>query len=71
MQACIIERQPWLSTFRKQKILIERKLIDISFFVGSSTPFHIRVQFGPGLRDESPEDNLGMCLKYEQLPCVS
>ncbi|XP_065219957.1 uncharacterized protein LOC135845378 isoform X2 [Planococcus citri] len=37
----------------------------------STTPFHIRVQFGPGLREESPEDNLGMCLKYEQLPCIS
>ncbi|KDR10193.1 uncharacterized protein LOC110838169 isoform X1 [Zootermopsis nevadensis] len=35
----------------------------------SSTPFNIRVQFGPGIREESPEDNIGMCLHYEQLPC--
>lgn len=35
----------------------------------STTPFNIRVQFGPALRDESPDDNLGMCLKYEQQPC--
>lgn len=48
-----------------------RKVTKFNLFVGSSTPFHIRVQFGPGLRDESPEDNLGMCLKYEQLPCIS
>ncbi|XP_057652599.1 uncharacterized protein LOC130891716 [Diorhabda carinulata] len=33
------------------------------------TPFVIGVHFGPSLRDESPEDNLGMCLVYKQLPC--
>jgi hypothetical protein len=38
-------------------------------FAGSTTPFNIRVQFGPGIREESPDDNLGMCLRYEQLPC--
>lgn len=40
----------------------------------STTPFNIGIQFGPGVtstaRMESPEDNLGMCLKYEQLPCA-
>lgn len=33
------------------------------------TPFVIGVHFGPSRRDESPEDNLGMCLVYKQLPC--
>ncbi|KAG8224759.1 hypothetical protein J437_LFUL005328 [Ladona fulva] len=36
----------------------------------STTPFHIQVLFGPGVREESPDDNLGMCLRYEQLPCI-
>ncbi|KAF5295150.1 hypothetical protein FQR65_LT10538 [Abscondita terminalis] len=36
----------------------------------SVTPFMIGIQFGPGVREESPEDNLGMCLKYEQLSCA-
>ncbi|KAF5284411.1 hypothetical protein FQA39_LY17086 [Lamprigera yunnana] len=36
----------------------------------SVTPFTIGVQFGPGSREDSPEDNLGMCLKYEQIPCA-
>lgn len=40
-----------------------------SIFSGSIKPFNIRVQFGPGLRAENPDDNLGMCLKYEQVPC--
>ncbi|KAL0274704.1 UNVERIFIED_CONTAM: hypothetical protein PYX00_002768 [Menopon gallinae] len=35
----------------------------------STIPFNIRVQFGPALREESPDDNLGMCLKFEQQPC--
>ncbi|KAJ8915019.1 hypothetical protein NQ315_015994, partial [Exocentrus adspersus] len=35
----------------------------------SATPFVIGVHFGPSARDESPDDNLGMCLTYEQLPC--
>ncbi|XP_054267082.1 uncharacterized protein LOC128989235 [Macrosteles quadrilineatus] len=35
----------------------------------SIKPFNIKIQFGPGLRAENPEDNLGMCLKYEQVPC--
>ncbi|XP_047106141.1 uncharacterized protein LOC124775354 [Schistocerca piceifrons] len=37
----------------------------------STTPFNIRVQFGPGKENESPDDNIGMCLRYEQLPCTS
>lgn len=36
----------------------------------SVTPFHVGVQFGAATQDESPEDNLGMCLRYEQLPCA-
>ncbi|XP_048510341.1 uncharacterized protein LOC105692582 [Athalia rosae] len=36
----------------------------------SATPFHIRVAFGPGEDNgSSSEDNVGMCLSYEQLPC--
>ncbi|XP_015598807.1 uncharacterized protein LOC107269457 isoform X2 [Cephus cinctus] len=36
----------------------------------SATPFHIRVAFGPGEDTGiSPENNAGMCLSYEQLPC--
>ncbi|KAJ8959223.1 hypothetical protein NQ318_022485, partial [Aromia moschata] len=35
----------------------------------SVAPFVVGVHFGPGSREESPEDNLGMCLTYEQLPC--
>lgn len=35
----------------------------------SATPFTIGVHFGPSSREESPEDNLGMCLTFEQLPC--
>lgn len=34
------------------------------------TPFTIGVQFGHATKEESPEDNLGMCLFYEQLPCA-
>lgn len=37
----------------------------------SALPFHIRVAFGPGEdTGTSPEDNVGMCLSYEQLACV-
>lgn len=38
---------------------------------GSTTPFELRVQFGPGDKEENPEDNLGMCIRYEQQPCKS
>ncbi|XP_076167852.1 uncharacterized protein LOC143146961 [Ptiloglossa arizonensis] len=37
-----------------------------------ATPFRIRVAFGPGQDTGTTlEDNIGMCLIYEQLPCVS
>lgn len=37
----------------------------------SATPFHIRVAFGPGNESiTSTEDMIGMCINYEQLPCV-
>ncbi|XP_071868245.1 uncharacterized protein [Bombus fervidus] len=36
-----------------------------------ATPFRIRVAFGPGQDTGTTlEDNIGMCLVYEQLPCV-
>ncbi|CAG9773870.1 unnamed protein product [Ceutorhynchus assimilis] len=36
----------------------------------SATPFNIGVHFGETISNElSPEDNLGMCLVYEQIPC--
>ncbi|KAK1122080.1 hypothetical protein K0M31_009921 [Melipona bicolor] len=37
-----------------------------------ATPFRIRVAFGPGQdMGTTLEDNIGMCLVYEQLPCVA
>lgn len=37
----------------------------------SVTPFHIGVNFGDGLNNKgSPEDNIGACLRYRQLPCA-
>lgn len=47
---------------------VMRSLCGIS---GSTTPFVMRVQFGPGNREENPEDNLGMCIRYEQQLCSS
>lgn len=35
----------------------------------TANPFTIGVHFGHNAREQSPEDNLGMCLTYEQLPC--
>lgn len=36
----------------------------------SVTPFHIGVHFGDGKTNKgSPEDNIGACLRYRQLPC--
>lgn len=36
----------------------------------SVTPFHIGVHFGDGKTNKgSPEDNIGACLRYKQLPC--
>ncbi|CAH0384846.1 unnamed protein product [Bemisia tabaci] len=44
---------------------------DLPCRIESSTlPFSIHVQFGPAIAEESPEDNLGMCLKYDQQACV-
>lgn len=43
----------------------------VFLLAGSTTPFVMRVQFGPGNREENPEDNLGMCLRYEQQQCSS
>lgn len=37
----------------------------------SVTPFHIGVHFGDGKENKgSPEDNIGACLRYRQLPCI-
>jgi len=37
-----------------------------------TTPFRIRVAFGPGVNmDGTLEDNTGMCLTYQQLACVA
>ena len=36
----------------------------------SVTPFHIGVHFGDGKTHKgSPEENIGACLRYKQLPC--
>jgi hypothetical protein len=36
----------------------------------SVTPFYVGVRFGDGKQNKgSPEDNLGACLRYKQLPC--
>lgn len=38
----------------------------------SVTPFGIGVHFGPGEPSKgSPEDNLGACLRYSQVPCAA
>ncbi|KAK9308041.1 hypothetical protein QLX08_001775 [Tetragonisca angustula] len=37
-----------------------------------ATPFRVRIAFGPGQDTGTTlEDNIGMCLVYEQLPCVA
>ncbi|XP_073985894.1 uncharacterized protein [Rhodnius prolixus] len=36
----------------------------------SVKPFTIKVKFGPGTKEEDPEQNIGMCLKYEQQACT-
>ncbi|CAD1474793.1 unnamed protein product, partial [Heterotrigona itama] len=37
-----------------------------------ATPFRIRIAFGPGQdMGTTLEDNIGMCLVYEQLACVA
>ncbi|KAH1025653.1 uncharacterized protein LOC109544410 [Dendroctonus ponderosae] len=35
----------------------------------SVTPFNIGVHFAESAAEASPEENLGMCLNYEQIPC--
>ncbi|XP_044252899.1 uncharacterized protein LOC123003909 [Tribolium madens] len=35
----------------------------------SITPFVIGVHFGSSVGESPPDDNLGMCLNYEQMPC--
>ncbi|KAI5637829.1 hypothetical protein NE865_09484 [Phthorimaea operculella] len=35
----------------------------------SITPFAVTVHFGPPTVKRSPEDNIGACLRYQQLPC--
>ncbi|XP_068618095.1 uncharacterized protein [Battus philenor] len=37
----------------------------------SISPFAISVHFGPPTRKRDPEENIGMCLRYSQLPCNS
>ncbi|XP_075980315.1 uncharacterized protein LOC142979340 isoform X2 [Anticarsia gemmatalis] len=37
----------------------------------SITPFAVSVKFGPPTHKNSPEENIGMCLRYTQLPCES
>ncbi|XP_043514535.1 uncharacterized protein LOC122531048 isoform X2 [Frieseomelitta varia] len=37
-----------------------------------ATPFRVRIAFGPGQDTGTTlEDNIGMCLVYEQLPCIA
>ncbi|CAG9802277.1 unnamed protein product [Chironomus riparius] len=37
----------------------------------SVTPFHVGIHFGDGRGNKgSPEDNIGACLRYRQLPCT-
>ncbi|XP_019551609.2 uncharacterized protein LOC109421544 [Aedes albopictus] len=36
----------------------------------SVTPFGLGIHFGEGMDKGSPEDNIGACLRYNQLPCA-
>ncbi|XP_058056711.1 uncharacterized protein LOC131208081 [Anopheles bellator] len=36
----------------------------------SVTPFSLGIHFGEGLDRGSPEDNLGACIRYSQIPCA-
>ncbi|XP_058453099.1 uncharacterized protein LOC131431419 [Malaya genurostris] len=36
----------------------------------SVTPFGLGIHFGEGLDKGSPEDNIGACLRYNQIPCA-
>ncbi|XP_052897962.1 uncharacterized protein LOC128304772 [Anopheles moucheti] len=35
----------------------------------SVTPFRLGIHFGEGIDRGSPEDNLGACIRYNQIPC--
>ncbi|XP_072944923.1 uncharacterized protein [Epargyreus clarus] len=35
------------------------------------TPFAVAVHFGPPTPKPSPEDNIGVCLRYTQIPCTA
>lgn len=37
----------------------------------SVTPFRLGIRFGQGLGKGSPEDNIGACLRYSQVPCIT
>ncbi|VVC89793.1 unnamed protein product [Leptidea sinapis] len=37
----------------------------------SITPFAVSVHFGPPTIKENPEENIGMCLRYQQISCNS
>ncbi|XP_026488029.2 uncharacterized protein LOC113394814 isoform X1 [Vanessa tameamea] len=37
----------------------------------SITPYAVSVHFGPPTIKPNPEDNIGMCLRYAQIPCDS
>ncbi|CAH2093281.1 unnamed protein product [Euphydryas editha] len=37
----------------------------------SITPYAVSVHFGPPTVKPNPEDNIGMCLRYTQIPCNS
>ncbi|XP_045451262.1 uncharacterized protein LOC123660205, partial [Melitaea cinxia] len=37
----------------------------------SITPYAVSVHFGPPTVKPNPEDNIGMCLRYTQMPCNS
>lgn len=36
----------------------------------SVTPFSLGIHFGDGVDKGSPEDNIGACLKYNQVACL-
>uniref|UniRef100_A0A182NFC9 CUB domain-containing protein n=1 Tax=Anopheles dirus TaxID=7168 RepID=A0A182NFC9_9DIPT len=36
----------------------------------SVTPFRLGIHFGEGVDRGSPEDNLGACIRYNQIPCA-
>lgn len=34
------------------------------------TPFYVGIHFGDGTGKGSPEDNIGACLRYQQVQCM-